>query len=154
VEIIDMELVPEELGESAPTGLIRDRSISVKGKGKDKKDRLTALKKATMEVKEGEGMTIVKSEPVDELTPVPPPKKRVERVDDTMLSEDEDVDVDMDGNRMSISDETTPEVTPVRAVDLSESEGEEEEEDMTGDFIKEDGFVSSPILFCPVIAAE
>ncbi len=148
-----MELVPEELGESAPTGLIRDRSISAKGK-EDKKERFKGKRKEkNMEVKEGEEMTIVKSEPMDEVAPIALPNRRVERLDDTMLSEDEDVDVDMDGNRLTISDEATPEVAAIQAVDLSESEGEEEEEDMTGDFIKEGGMVSHsffmPVLFSP-----
>ncbi len=138
VQIIDMELVPAELGESAPTGLIRDRSMvdGVDARGKPKRGK----RKPKMEVRGGEGAHIVKAEPADEVVvPGAGPARRKEREDDTLLSEDEDVDVDVAGVRVG-SD--APEVDTTQAVDMSDSEIEEEEEDMTGDFVKEPGMVS------------
>ncbi|KAJ9120628.1 hypothetical protein QFC22_002557 [Naganishia vaughanmartiniae] len=126
---IDMELVPEEMGESAPTGLIRARSLKAagvgakkKGKKEDKKPRISN--------------TLVKPEPTSpEQTPTQSKGngKGKARMDDTLLDVDENMDLDESGARVE------DEPVPTQAIDQSDSEEEEEEEDMTGDFVQEEG---------------
>jgi hypothetical protein len=116
-------------------------------KGGDDKDgvkiRGKTRRRAKIEAKT-EAEMMVKPEPMDEMLPAAPRRRKV-RTDDTMLSSDEDVDVNMAGERVSTgTGTTTPEadVARTQAVDLSDSEPEDDDEDMTGDFVKEDGMVS------------
>lgn len=137
-----MELVPEQMGESAPTGLLRDRSLLG---GEERKQRRNArVKQEQRAERPAPDVVTVKPEPIspgDRSVPLPP-RRRV-REDDAMLSDDEDVDVDAQGRRVDVSTSGTPEVSSKKqAVDLSDDEEEEEEEDLYGDFVQETGYVS------------
>lgn len=143
VEIIDMEVVPEQMGESAPHGLLRDRSLV--GPGATETDG----KKKKKKIKTDADAANVKDEPMSPSGPRPPRRKA--REDDTMLEDDEDMDVDSRGMILD-STSPTPEVEPKsQLLDLSEDEEEEEEEDLTGDFVTEDGFVSFCIQFSRIL---
>ncbi|KAJ9122096.1 hypothetical protein QFC24_004323 [Naganishia onofrii] len=125
---IDMEVVPEEMGESAPTGLIRARSLKAAGVG--------AKKKGKEDKKPKIDNTLVKPEPTSpEQVPTQSKGKGKgkARVDDTLLDVDENMDLDESGARLE------DEPVSTQAIDQSDSEEEEEEEDMTGDFVAEEG---------------
>ncbi|KAJ9091646.1 hypothetical protein QFC19_009016 [Naganishia cerealis] len=132
---IDMEVVPEEMGESAPTGLIRDRSLKAAGVGakkqgagnKGKEDRKPTAQETSASVK---------PEPTSpEQVPTAKSKgKGRTRVDDTLLDADENMDLDESGARM---DDEVP--VSAQAIDQDDSDEEEVEEDMTGDFVLEEG---------------
>lgn len=147
IEIIDMELVPEQMGESAPTGLLRDRSMG-DAVGEQRRPRRSNKVKREQQppaAADADGVT-VKPEPISpEDRSVPLPPRRRPREDDAMLSDDEDVDVDAQGRRVDVSASATPEVgsSKKQAVDLSDEEEEEEEEDLFGDFAQEPGYVST-----------
>lgn len=124
---IDMEVVPEEMGESAPTGLIRDRSLKAAGVGAKKK----ADKKPTR-------TELVKPEPG--ASPVQEARvttrgKGKERADDTLMDVDENLDLDESGARIEQDGHVA------QPIDQDDSEDEEVEEDMTGDFWPEEGMV-------------
>lgn len=127
-----MEVVPEEMGESAPTGLIRARSLMAAGVGAKKKGKKEE-RKPTLDD------TLVKPEPT---SPKQAPTqsrgkgKAKARVDDTLLDVDESMDLDESGARVD------DEPVSTQAIDQDDSEEEEEEEDMTGDFVQEEGMVS------------
>ena len=123
---IDMEVVPEEMGESAPTGLIRDRSLKAAGIGAKKKaDR-----------KPAPGDLVVKPEPTSpEQAATVAAKKGKERADDTLMDVDENLDLDESGVRI---DEDGHVAQPI---DQEDSDDEEVEEDMRGDFAPEEGMV-------------
>jgi hypothetical protein len=134
---IDMEVVPEEMGESAPTGLIRARSLKAAGVG--------AKKKGKEDKKPKIDNTLVKPEPTSpEQVPTQSKGKGKgkARVDDTLLDVDENMDLDESGARLE------DEPVSTQAIDQSDSEEEEEEEDMTGDFVAEEGMVSQHLVSC------
>lgn len=83
--------------------------------------------------------------------PVSPEKRALElnegvippiglRDDDVMMEEDLSQDRDIQGRRLNGAEEE--DVNEAQKVDLSESEDEEEEESMEGDFVPTDGYVS------------
>jgi hypothetical protein len=122
---IDMEVVPEEMGESAPTGLLRDRSLKAAGVG--------AKKKAD---KKPNPSDLVKPEPTSpEQAPAGSTKKGKERADDTLMDVDENLDLDESGARI---DEDGHVAQPI---DQEDSDDEEFEESMKGDFAPEEGMV-------------
>ncbi|KIR60245.1 DNA-directed RNA polymerase III subunit RPC4 [Cryptococcus bacillisporus CA1873] len=137
---IDIDMV-STMSESAPTSLYRDRKLTQgKTKGeKDKKDvKSRAAKKKNKEKNEDSSRGGVKDEPMS-------PSQR-ERDDDAMMSGDEEQDRDERGRRVrnfmqtgGIDEPEVEEVNAAQAVDLSESESEDEEENLKGDFISIDG---------------
>lgn len=136
---IDIDMV-STMSESAPTSIYRDRKLTQgKAKGeKNKKDvKRRAAKKDTGKHRD-DGRNGVKDEPMS-------PRQR-ERDDDAMMSGDEEQDRDERGRRVrnfmqtgGIDEPEVEEVNAAQAVDLSESESEDEEEDLKGDFISVDG---------------
>lgn len=127
---IDMEVVPEEMGESAPTGLIRDRSLKAAVVG--------AKKKAD---KKPNPSDLVKPEPTSpEQAPAGSTKKGKERADDTLMDVDENLDLDESGARIEKDGHVA------QPIDQEDSDDEEFEESMKGDFALEDGMVSSAQL--------
>lgn len=126
---IDMEVVPEEMGESAPTGLIRDRSLKAAGVGAKKK---TADKKPSPSV-------LVKPEPTSPgQAPTGSTKKGKERADDTLMDVDENLDLDEFGARIEDDGHVA------QPIDQEDSDDEEVEESMKGDFAPEEGMVRAP----------
>ncbi|EIW72308.1 hypothetical protein TREMEDRAFT_24620 [Tremella mesenterica DSM 1558] len=134
IQVIDIDAVSGS-HDSAPTSLFRDRLVdggklgdqksSKRGKGKKKQDDT------------GSKVESVKDEPMSPLTR----RRELEgREDDTMLSEDEQQDRDAQGRRLRRSPQSGElEVNEAQAVDLSESDSEEEELDMEGDFVETPG---------------
>lgn len=92
----------------------------------------------------GRGMG-VKDEPIspDKIDTSLPADTRV-REHDAMMEGDEEQDRDQAGRRLMTTgeDEAIEDINEAQKVDLSESESEEEEESMVGDFVQEDGYVS------------
>ncbi|KAK4683526.1 DNA-directed RNA polymerase III subunit RPC4, partial [Tremellales sp. Uapishka_1] len=143
-EIIDIDAV-SGLGESAPTSLTRARAfggnaLGGKLKGKMVKAEKAKAKKKKMDDEAGPSIPRVKAEP---LSPI---RQMMElREDDEMRSEDEEQDRDERGVRVRAfaktggNDEVDDEVNAAQAVDLSDSESEDEEESMEGDFIAAPG---------------
>ncbi len=141
--IIDIDAV-SGLGESAPTSLFRDRNVregkaKIKGKGKEKMDVNMAVPVAA-----------VKAEP---MSPEKPGARSLDpdigvlspvgKQDDSMMSGDEEQDRDVRGRRLREYARSGGEkgVNEAQKVDLSESDSEEEEESMEGDFVETPGFV-------------
>ena len=154
--IIDIDAV-SGLGESAPTSLIRDRVVR-SGKPERKVGR-------TVKERPDIGKTPVPRVKVERLSPV---KKRAglpfvdeeigtskERNDDLMTSGDEEQDFGHKGRRVrAFTAAGEPdEVNESQKVDLSESEEDEEEESMEGDFIATPGYVS-PVPFSVVFRSD
>ncbi|WVQ79469.1 hypothetical protein IAT38_001568 [Cryptococcus sp. DSM 104549] len=153
---IDIDLV-STMSESAPTSLFRDRRLAggkAKGSAKAEKDKAKKEKDAKRKGKSrADAMDVdakpdvrraarsgVKDEPVS-----PETTRRVLREDDAMISDDEEQDRDERGRRVrnfmqTGGTEEAEEVNAAQAVDLSDSESEDEEETMEGDFVKADGF--------------
>lgn len=122
---IDMEVVPEEMGESAPTGLIRDRSLKAAGIGTKKKAD-----------KKPEPRDLVKPEPTSpEQTAAGANRKGKERADDTLMDVDENLDLDESGARIDDDGHVA------QPIDQEDSDDEEVEENMRGDFAPEEGMV-------------
>jgi DNA-directed RNA polymerase III subunit RPC4 len=154
--VIDMAEV-SALGESAPTSLVRDRRLNEKGKvkaeSKIKKDKEKEKKRrARREAAGGQAMDVdeedvvrVKPEPISpEKRPAQLPARSGGREDDAMVSDDEVQDRDQRGRRLRVeAGEVQEEVNTAQMVDLSESEDEDYEEDMEGDFVPVDGLVSA-----------
>lgn len=153
--VIDMAEV-SALGESAPTSLVRDRRLNEKGKvkaeSKIKKDKEKEKKRrARRESDGGQAMDVdddvvrVKPEPISpEKRAAQLPPRSGAREDDAMVSDDEVQDRDERGRRLRVeAGEVLEEVNTAQMVDLSESEDEDYEEDMEGDFIPVDGLVSA-----------
>lgn len=157
-DIIDLELVPDEMGESAPTGLIRDRSIQMAQDKKAKKAKKVkgevdrAAARQSKKIDKAPGFN-VKDEPMS--PPLNPSIGRISRAqsiaskdgdDDKSSLGDIERDVDMDGTTVSGTATPDGDEEPVpaklRAVDLSESEDEDEEEELAEDFVQEPGKVS------------
>ncbi|GFZ50272.1 hypothetical protein JCM24511_08028 [Saitozyma sp. JCM 24511] len=149
--VIDMAEV-SALGESAPTSLVRDRRLNEKGKvkaeSKIKKDKEKEKKRrARRESDGGQAMDVdddvvrVKPEPISpEKRAAQLPPRSGAREDDAMVSDDEVQDRDERGRRLRVeAGEVLEEVNTAQMVDLSESEDEDYEEDMEGDFIPVDG---------------
>jgi hypothetical protein len=124
---IDMEVVPEEMGESAPTGLIRDRSLKAAGVGSKKKGDKKPTRKE-----------LIKPEPTSpEQAPRVTRGKGKERADDTLMDVDENLDLDESGARIEEDGHVA------QPIDQDDSDDEEVEENMTGDFWPEEGMVST-----------
>jgi DNA-directed RNA polymerase III subunit RPC4 len=143
------------LGESAPTSLVRDRRLNEKGKvkaeSKVKKDK-EKKRRARREAAGGQAMDVdeddvvrVKPEPISpEKRAAQLPERSGGREDDAMVSDDEVQDRDERGRRLRVEGgEVQEEVNAAQMVDLSESEDEDYEEDMEGDFVPVDGIVSA-----------
>ena len=147
------------LGESAPTSLYRDRSgrdakakkVDPKGKGR-RKLRMAEPSDRDAGVK-AEPVSPVKrdvrlSDPNDGLLPP------IGREDEGMMSSDEDVG----GRRMrafaSVRGGREEVVNEAQRVDLSESESEEEEDSMEGDFVATPGSVRSSILLLETLMSS
>jgi hypothetical protein len=150
--VIDMAEV-SNLGESAPTSLIRDRRLNDKAKmkaeGNVKKEKKARQGKReaddSLDVDVGglDQAVRVKPEPISpEKREVRLPGARRDREDDVMISDDEVQDRDEGGRRVKVFGGEV-EVNESQKVDLSESESEEEEEDMEGDFFPVDGYVNA-----------
>ena len=155
---IDIDAVPGT-HESAPTSLIRDRKLhgsdklnskTEKGKERSKPSseskRVQRREEHVIDVDSSDTMR-VKDEPVSPVkktaTQLPPLPARE---DDTMMSDDESQDRDVRGRRLRRSTVTGDldgdDVNEAQAVDLSESDEEEDEPDMEGDFVVAPGQVS------------
>ena len=152
--IIDIDAV-SGLGESAPTSLIRNRD-SRNGK---------VERKAGQKLKNGSDVDEdqVPRVKVERLSPV---KKRaglpsvegnidpsMERDDDVMMSGDEEQDRDRTGRRVRAFAAAggLDAVNESQKVDLSESEEDEEEESMEGDFVAIPGYVCFPLFMSYVL---
>ena len=165
--MIDIDAV-SGLHESAPTSLQRDRQLAEgklgakprskanltkdndKGKGKGRPNQIR-------DSNDRPGAPAVKAEPVSpqtrrrdlpDLNAGLAPPVGWERPDDDMLSEDEDQDRDERGRQVRSFMQTggvevEEEIDENERVDLSESEDEDSEGDMEGDFIAAEGYVSS-----------
>ncbi|KAG7562584.1 hypothetical protein FFLO_01957 [Filobasidium floriforme] len=162
--IIDLEVVPEQSGESAPTGLIRHRSIAAALKEKEGRG-----KKKSVKAEPGSGQAdeqggssgvrlrdqpvVVKEEPTSpekQARELPPTGGRgrdkgkgpatAGRTDDRLTDADMDMDVDINGNRIDQLVEAEKEVVEAKqAIDLDEIVIEDYEEDITGDFVHLEG---------------
>jgi hypothetical protein len=143
--IIDLEVVPEQSGESAPTGLIRDRSIHA-ALDKNKQKRRVKREEGEPAATVLDEPMVVKAEPVSpvqttrELPGLAAREKGKGRQDDVMRDEDVQVDMDVDGNRLENGAEQ--EVITVQAVDLDNVVIEDYEEDLVADFVQMPGAVS------------
>jgi DNA-directed RNA polymerase III subunit RPC4 len=151
--VIDIEAV-SGLGESAPTSVYRERDLDG-GKAKAKaadKAKLKEAKRRKMAARaareahlaSGVAAPRIKDEPVSPSASIP--QLPEVRHGDSMIATDMDQDRDDVGRRLgapamsreisgvsTLSD--TPDVDAANALDLSESEDEEYEEDMEGDFV-------------------
>lgn len=164
--IIDLEVVPEQSGESAPTGLIRHRSIAAalkekEGRGKKKSVKAEPGSGQADEVGGSSGVrmrdqpVVVKEEPASpekQARELPPTGGRgrdkgkgpatTGRTDDRLTDADMDMDVDVNGNRIDQVVEAEKEVVEAKqAIDLDEIVIEDYEEDITGDFVHLEGEV-------------
>ena len=153
-DIIDLEVVPEQSGESAPTGLIRHRSIAAAlGDGRKKPVKTEAGAGESTGTRVRDQPVVVKEEPMspDKQDRALPPVARGKdkgkgpagRTDDRLTDADMSMDMDVDGNRISQAVEEEKEVTEAKqAIDLDEIVIEDYEEDITGDFVHLEGEVS------------
>lgn len=155
--VIDIDAV-SGLSESAPTSVYRARDLdggkaAAKAKEKEKikaqKERRRRQKLVRAAVTgETPGDVFVKAEPVSPTRPGAPlpttaDDMDVEREGDSMIPADQTQDRDEAGRRVraltSVTDISTmsgtPDVNEAQRVDLSESEDEEFEEDLGGDFV-------------------
>jgi hypothetical protein len=159
--IIDLEVVPEQSGESAPTGLIRHRSIAAALKdGRKKPVKAERENEAGHETGQAgssglrmwDQPVFVKEEPASpekQARTLPPigrgndkGKGPAGRTDDRLTDADMSMDVDVDGNRVDQVVEEEQEVVEAKqAIDLDEIVIEDYEEDITGDFVHLEGEV-------------
>ena len=164
--IIDLEVVPEQSGESAPTGLIRHRSIAAALKEKEGRGKKKSVKAepgsgqadevgGSSGVRMGDQPVVVKEEPASpekQARQLPPTGGRgrdkgkgpatAGRTDDRLTDADMDMDVDINGNRIDQVVEAEKEVVEAKqAIDLDEILIEDYEEDITGDFVHLEGEV-------------
>lgn len=137
---IDIDMV-STMSESAPTSLYRDRKLT-QGKAKGEKDKKDVKRGAAKKKDKGKNRDDSRSGVKDE--PMSPSQR--ERDDDAMMSADEEQDRDERGRRVrnfmqtgGIDEPEIEEVNAAQAIDLSESESEDEEEDLKGEFISVDG---------------
>jgi hypothetical protein len=150
--IIDLEVVPEQSGESAPTGLIRNRSIAASLLGNRRKSVKADPEGESASATVRDAPFVVKEEPAspekqNRALPRPAARKGkgpAERTDDRLGEADLSVDMDVDGNRIEpeISVAEQEEVEAKQAIDLDEIIIEDYEEDITGDFVQIEGEVS------------
>lgn len=142
--VIDIEAV-SALGESAPTSLWRDRDLGG-GKAKAKAAKQAQLKDMKRRRKAESAATAdtgvsVKAEPLSPVNGVVPlPNLPSTRQGDTMIAADAVQDRDEAGRRIRATTSgayttESEDINAAQAVDLSESESEEEEGDMEGDFV-------------------
>lgn len=165
-DIVDIGAV-SRLGESAPTSLSRSRTArdekQIKLKESVKREAAKAKREGGRRAAGSSGLAsgtaaaggAMKDEPTSPAQPmqmivvdseeedgedagavaVRRKSKGKQRADDTMLSDDEQVDRDEHGVRLDHAEE---DVNLAQAVDLDESDDEEYEEGMEGDFVQED----------------
>lgn len=157
--VIDIEAV-SGLGESAPTSVFRERDLDggkAKAKAADKaklkeakrrKQEARAAREAHLASGVGAPAPRIKDEPVSPSTAAP--QLPEVRHGDSMIAADAEQDRDVVGRRLGASTMSrelsgvstlsdTPDVDVANALDLSESEDDEYEEDMEGDFVFEPG---------------
>lgn len=154
-DIVDIGAV-SRLGESAPTSLSRSSTARDEKQNKLKEHvkreaaklkaqkakstasapaRGGAMKDEPTSPEQRAQMIIEDSEEEDEEVAVRRKNKGKQRADDTMLSDDEQVDRDEHGVRLDHAEEE--DVNLAHAVDLDESDDEEYEEGMDGDFVQD-----------------
>jgi len=149
--IIDLEVVPEQSGESAPTGLIRSRSMAASLLGNRRKSVKTDPEGEEASATVRDAPFVVKEEPASpekQNRALPRPASRkgkgpAGRTDDRLGEADLSVDMDVDGNRIEPEPavEEQEQVAVKSAIDLDEIIIEDYEEDITGDFVQIEGEV-------------